>query len=266
MKKILPLMAALLVLAGGLSACGGPGVEASPSPEQPGQVTSPQPSGPEAEPTPSRTPEDSPAPATTAPVVEPLDSPTQSPVSEPTDSPTAEPTTEPTGVPIATETPASQSPDDKTVLEAYRLAQEAFSWFLVAPMSFDPADSREVNGMTYYRVDQPGMDSTASLRGYLKGLFSDDLVESLLPYGGTQYIDLDGALYVQDGGRGTDIYRGGEFTQVLRGDDPNRLVVQVTVEVVDPEQDGAVTGTETHEFSYEKVGDRWIFTDFSLVH
>ena len=154
----------------------------------------------------------------------------------------------------------------QTVLEAYRLAEEAFSWFLVAPMSFDPADSREVNGMTYYRVDQPGMDSTASLRGYLKGLFSDDLVESLLPYGGTQYIDLDGALYVQDGGRGTDIYRGGEFTQVLRGDDPNRLVVQVTVEVVDPEQDGAVTGTETHEFSYEKVGDRWIFTDFSLVH
>ena len=266
MKKLLPMAVLLLVLAGGLSACGGQSVEVSPSPEQSAQATGPQ-TSPEGESTPTLPAEESPVPTATDPVVEPLDSPTQAPEPShvPTSEPTGEPTTEPTDAPIATETSAIQGPDDEAVLDAYRVAEEAYSWFLVAPMSFDAADSREVNGVTYYRVDQPGMDSTASLRGYLKGLFSDDLVESLLPYGGVQYIDLDGALYVQDGGRGTDIYRGGEFTQVLRGDDPDRLVVRVTVEVVDPEQDGAVIGTETHEFPYEKVGDRWIFTDFSLV-
>lgn len=270
MKKLLPLAVLLLVLVGSLSACGGQDTKPSPSPEQPGQVTTPQTSRePETTPAPipvhTNTPAQSPVPATTPPVVEPLVSPTEDPDLEPTTEPTAEPTGQPTAEPVVTETPAVQGPDDETVLEAYRMAEEAYAWFRIAPMSFDATDSREVNGVTYYRVDQPGMDSTASLRGYLKGLFSDDLVESLLPYGGTQYIDLDGALYVQDGGRGANIYRGCEFTQVVRGDDPNRLVVRVTVEVVDPEQDGAVTGSETYEFPYEKVGERWIFTDFSLV-
>ena len=90
-------------------------------------------------------------------------------------------------------------------------------------------------------------------------------MEKLLPYDGTQYVDIDGVLYVQDGGRGTDITRGAETTQVLRDGDPNRCTVRVTVEVLDPEQDFAVTGRETHDFLYEEVGGRWIFTAFSAV-
>ena len=122
-----------------------------------------------------------------------------------------------------------------------------------------------VGQQVYYRVDYPGIDSTANLRGYLKSLFSDDLVEMLLPYDGTQYIDIDGVLYGLDGGRGTDITRGAETVQVLRDGDPDRCTVRVTVEVVDPEQDNAVVNTLTFDFPYEKVGEKWIFTDFSLV-
>ena len=39
----------------------------------------------------------------------------------------------------------------------------------------------------------------------------------------------------------------------------------MTVEVLDPEQGFAVVGSETYDFPYEKVGDKWIFTSFSLV-
>ena len=39
----------------------------------------------------------------------------------------------------------------------------------------------------------------------------------------------------------------------------------VTVEVLDPQQGFSVVGSETHDFLYEQVGERWIFTTFSMV-
>ena len=73
-------------------------------------------------------------------------------------------------------------------------------------------------------------------------------------------------LYAVDGGRGADITKGEQTVQVLRDEgEPDRVTVRVTVEVLDPEQDYAVTGTEEHDFLYEQVGDQWIFTTFSAV-
>ena len=91
------------------------------------------------------------------------------------------------------------------------------------------------------------------------------LVEELLPVDGTQYVELDGALYTIDGGRGADITKGEETVQVLRDGTPGRCTVRVTVEVLDPQQGFSVVGSETHDFLYEQVGERWIFTTFSMV-
>ena len=248
MKKWIPLLALLLLLAGCTSSCGETEAKEPVQPEEsPGAQVSAQPTAsatPSAAPT--VTPKPTPTPIETEEVVRP------SPDPVPTSSPT----------PTAT---AAPGPTDEEVLAVYREAQEAYSWFHLAPMPFDPEDSREVDGVVYYRVDHPGIDSLSTLQGYLKSLFSDAIVDSLLPYDGVQYLDIDGVLCVQDGGRGDDIYRGAEYTQVMRGDNPNRLVVRATVEVVDPEQNGAVTGSVTYEFPYEKVGEQWIFTGFSLV-
>ena len=52
---------------------------------------------------------------------------------------------------------------------------------------------------------------------------------------------------------------------MLRDEAPARYTVRVTVEVLDPEQDYAVTDTEEHDFLYEQVGAQWIFTTFSAV-
>ena len=46
---------------------------------------------------------------------------------------------------------------------------------------------------------------------------------------------------------------------------PGRCTVRVTVEVLDPQQGFSVVGSETHDFLYEQVGERWIFTTFSMV-
>ena len=241
MKRLIPLLAALLLLAGCTGSC-----------QDTEAVSTVLPS---ASPTPEV--EQSAAPTSTP---KPSPTPTARPTPTPEPTATPEPSVEPSATPIVYD-----GPNDEEVLSAYRAAVEAFWWFQVEPLPFDETDSREVDGVTYYRVDYPGIDSTVTLRGYLKSLFSDDLVEKLLPYDGTQYVDIDGTLYVQDGGRGTDITRGAETAQVLRDGDPNRCTVRVTVEVLDPEQGGAVVDTLTFDFPYEKVGEKWIFTDFSLV-
>lgn len=243
-KRWIPLLALFLLLAVCTSSCGLNDVTGT---AQPGQSDSPPASE---KPTPSAQPVETERPA---PSADP--SPEVSPVSSPVPDPAVS----------ETPAPVEEGPTDEEVLEAYRQAQEAYSWFQVSPMPFDGADSREVDGVVYYRVDYDGISSLSALRGYLKSLFSDALVDTLLPYDGTQYIDINNVLYVQDGGRGTDISRGAEYTQVMREDNPNRLVVRATVEIVDPEQGGVVTGSETYDFPYEKVGDRWIFTDFSLT-
>lgn len=132
-------------------------------------------------------------------------------------------------------------------------------------MPLDRDDQRTVGEQVYCRVDYPGIKTLADLRGYLKSLFSDGLVEELLPVDGTQYVELDGALYTIDGGRGADITKGEETVQVLRDGTPARCTVRVTVEVLDPQQGFSVVGSETHDFLYEQVGERWIFTTFSMV-
>lgn len=244
MKRLLPLLAVLLVLTG----CSGRELA------EPADTAEPESSAPQAQ----RTP--------------PAETETPSAAPEPSESPLpaesgpaqAEPTPTPTPAPAATPAP-QEGPTDEEILAAYRMAEEACGWFSIAPPELDPTDQRTVGEITYCRVSDPRFSTLAELRGYLKGLFSDSLVEQMLPFDSTQYVELDGVLYAVDGGRGSDVTKGGELVQVLRDEAPARYTVRVTVEVLDPEQDYAVTGTEDYDFLYEQVGDRWIFTTFSAI-
>lgn len=244
MKKILPLLAVLLVLAG----CSNRELTEPTDSAEPGSPT------PQAESTSSTQAETStaappasetPGPAESEPVlVDPVPMPTSTPADDP----------EP-----------QEGPTDEEILSAYEQATEAYNWFVMAPPALDYTDQRTVGEMTYYRVDDSRFSNLMELRGYLKSLFSDSLVDQMLPIDGTQYVELDGALYTVDGGRGSDVTKGEETIQILRDEAPARYTVRVTVEVLDPEQDYAVTGTEDTDFLYEQVGDRWIFTTFSAI-
>ena len=201
---------------------------------------------------------------------EPAASPegTASPPPAVTAAPTPTPTPSAPSAPAETEqpSPAPAGPSDEAVLEAYSRAEEAWSWFTVAPPELDRGAVLERDGRSYCRVDDSRFSTLSELRGYLKGLFSDRLVEELLPIDGVQFLEEDGALYAVDGGRGADITRGEQTVQVLRDEgEPDRVTVRVTVEVLDPEAGYAPTGEETHDFTYERVGERWLFTTFAAV-
>ena len=250
MRRLLPLLAVLLVLAG----CSNREMTEPADTAEPERSETPQVQDtPVQTVTPSAAPVESasPAPAESEPVlVEPVPMPTLTPTPTPTPAATPEP---------------QAGPTDEEILAAYQQATEAYSWFAIAPPALDRTDQRTVGETAYCRVDDPRFSTLAELRGYLKGLFSDDLVDQLLPITSTQYVELDGVLYTIDGGRGADVTKGEETVQILRDGAPVRYTVRVTVEVLDPEQDYAVTGTGAHDFLYEQVGDRWIFTTFSAI-
>ena len=201
---------------------------------------------------------------------EPAASPegTASPPPAVTAAPTPTPTPSAPSAPAETEqpSPAPAGPSDEAVLEAYSRAEEAWNWFTVAPPELDRGAVLERDGRSYCRVDDSRFSTLSELRGYLKGLFSDRLVEELLPIDGVQFLEEDGALYAVDGGRGADITKGKQTVQVLRDEgEPDRVTVRVTVEVLDPEAGYAPAGEETHDFTYERVGERWLFTTFAAV-
>lgn len=244
MKRLLPLLAVLLVL----TSC------SSREMTEPADTAEPErPETPQVQDTPVQTVTPSAAPAESA---SPAPAESEPVLVEPVPMPTPTPTAAPE---------LAEGPTDEEILAAYQMAEEAYGWFVLAPPELDRTEQRMVGELTYCRVDDPRFSNLAELRGYLKTLFSDTLVDQLLPIDDTQYVELDGVLYTIDGGRGADMTKGEETVQVLRDEAPARYTVRVTVEVLDPEQDYAVTGTEEHDFLYEQVGDQWIFTTFSAV-
>lgn len=248
MKRIVPLLALVLLLAGCSAVCPSAPTQSGGAADRPAPQVSPRPT---AEATPAATPGETPAPpGTPSPAVPPR---TEPPVSTETPEPTPEPLPEP------------EIPADEAVLAAYARAEEAYGWFVMGPPELDRGDQRTVGELTYCRVADPRFSTLVELRGYLKGLFSDELVEQLLPADGGQFIEVDGTLYTIDGGRGSDVTKGEETVQVLRDGTPGRCTVRVTVEVLDPGQDYAAVGEEQHDFLYEQVGEQWIFTTFSAV-
>ena len=150
---------------------------------------------------------------------------------------------------------------EEEILAAYDRAAEAYGWFELETLPCG-TEERTVDGWTYRRVAYPGMDNLADLRAYLRGLFSEELVESLLETGGDRplYRDVEGTLYVHPSSRERDDAVLVIDTEVEPYGETG-YSVQVSVEASDQ---GALV-MENHTFPYEFVGDRWVFTDFRLV-
>lgn len=300
-KRSIWLTAALLV---GLAACSRTAVEVTPTPQPiaqpteritaaptpaasapaPSAVTTPASTPTAAEespepvltpsPIPTSLPTPSPAPTQTpvavssqAPVPTQAATPTPAPVPEPTPTPAAEPTPEVVATPEPLPTANPARPSDEEVLAAFRKAWEAYNWFDLYALEGHQDEKKELDGMVYSRVADERFPNMDSFRSYLKTLFSDEVVDGLLPIGGQQYVEIDGQLYTSEGGRGTDITKGAVTLSVLwpQEEEPLTCTVRAEVELLDEETLSTVVGSELHEFPYQKVGEKWVFTHFETI-
>lgn len=151
-------------------------------------------------------------------------------------------------------------PSIDDVKDAYGKSFEAFTWFESSTMPFE-SSTKEVDGMIYNKINHNTIKTYADLENYLHSLFSEEIVEEMLNQAHMRYRDIDGELYGIAADRGTDLYKGEETLEVRQKSDVKFIC---TVEVDLLGEDYAVTGYETHEFSYEFTNGHWVFTNFYL--
>lgn len=126
-------------------------------------------------------------------------------------------------------------------------AAQAYGWFYTASLPtkpYEPTDAVtppvEEGELVYQQVDYPGLNSMLELRTYLKTLFSDEIVDTLL--GLNYYVEQEGVLYAAQFA-GTFALPQGPAT-VMR------------------ESNTRILYSREADYVYELVGDRWLFTQF----
>ena len=137
-------------------------------------------------------------------------------------------------------------------------ALEAWGWFNGAPPE-TTADARTAeDGSAWYPVKDSRFSTVLDLRMYLKGIFSDEIAEELLGLG--LYRDVDGALCCAQNAGAAPTLTGAQV-QVERESDAKLLCrLEGTLTWSDGSRPAQAISVS---FPYEKVGDKWLFTDFS---
>lgn len=156
-------------------------------------------------------------------------------------------------------------PTQEEVLSAYDRACTAFGWFQLNTLPCG-SSSAMVGTAVYQRVDYPGIATLEQLRTYLRNLFSQAVIDRLMPPDAVlpQYRDIDGALYVLPSSRQPDPAKGDAEVEVEQTA-PNTWTVNVAVELLADGQE-TVSGEEYYSFPYQCVDGRWVFTNFKLVN
>lgn len=182
--------------------------------------------------------------------------------------------------PAASESPApieSQKParpTDEEVIAAYQAAREVVGWMTDSydvegyddsGLALDGTDQQTLtltlgNGaeetLVFDRITRPGLDSMESLWGYLKSLFSDEIVDDLMAFQVPVFVEgEEGGLYALPS-QAKGFQQPGSTLTILWPEEEAPVSCRIR----------AVTGggEEYRESLYQKVGDKWIFTQFEV--
>lgn len=162
--------------------------------------------------------------------------------------------------------PAENGPTQEEVATAYQTAAEAYDWFDLTTMPLDASESRQEGDRVYYRVNEPGIASTAELKTYLNTLFTPELTEKLLAESPDHYRDFGGVLYAQSADRGSDIdLQGKHVTAVQRNDAHWDVTITFYADYADdsvPTARQITIGYSQTVLDYEKTDAGWRFATF----
>lgn len=174
--------------------------------------------------------------------------------------------------------PAEKEPQVGDVLKAYEQAAEYYDWFDLAPMPAAGAPVVE-DGETYLPMslypESEYIRSVADLRAKLESVFTPELAEQVFALAPGQYRDIDGRLYVRDGGRGSNLYLLGKTVEAERVNEDLWTVTltfwaeyEETRMVTLPDSGSAwpspvaIAGYSTETLRFERTDAGWLFTNF----
>ena len=175
-----------------------------------------------------------------------------------------------TEVPATTEEPAAAAPSKA----AFERALQLYKYFSYQAMRYDPDDTIEQNGVTYYRVTDPEYPTMDALALALSEVFSFEVMRDLLhrTVQSTQpwntaldpslaqallYVTKEpviGELYTCMGDRGSDI---ASYSVGAVSESGDKIVSKLSVMTIDEE-------TKEYLLTQELFEGSWVFTDFPL--
>jgi hypothetical protein len=181
----------------------------------------------------------------------------------------------PDTTPETTEPPVTAAvvaiPSQTQVKTAFEKAVEVYGWFDLCALDCDSADYAKLDDTTYCRVLSDEVPTYDALRTMVYDLFDTKTADSLLQEDSKTppYIDVGGVLYGQDFARGSDVTKG-EYEVTVEQESKTCFLCKVRGETLEC-NDGykeyrRVSGYEDFVYRYERVGNRWVFTDFSLFY
>ena len=150
-----------------------------------------------------------------------------------------------------------KQPLDQEVIDAYHKATEVINIFTLNSLDCDYDDSIVINDNQYFKVLD--FDNLEIFKEYCQQHLDISVLESYYQdMIGTNksIIEVDGILYTQSYGRGTDIYKGEETYRIELVAD-NSIKFIVNVELLD--DDFNVYQYEDYLFAYENIGEGWKF-------
>lgn len=159
----------------------------------------------------------------------------------------------------------SAAPTREQVRDAYDRALETVDWFRMGNMPCEGGMVALDSGL-YRRVSYAGIETLDDLKNYLRGLFSEDLVEKLLAVKvdgkSTRFFSMDDRLYELQQGMDNQETVGDAQVSVKK---KSSTFYEVDVEMkLLTEDRKTVIGVKYNAFPYEERDGEWIFTNFEL--
>ncbi|MDD3393775.1 MAG: DL-endopeptidase inhibitor IseA family protein [Anaerotignum sp.] len=167
-------------------------------------------------------------------------------------------------------------PLEDNLKELYQDAERVYLNITYANFYRDLNKQIEKDNLIYYKINEPEFDSYDSFKTYLLNYFSEDFVnETLLNPDTTRFLKgEDGALYMMDAGRGSDIlYAGHVFHPAQRSETQITFTATAYYSnkseayegetfVTEPENSNDFS-TQDFTFSLVKEGGQWKFDQFA---
>lgn len=149
------------------------------------------------------------------------------------------------------QTDRTQTPD-----EIITSAMEIYSWFTISPLD---VDVELPGGEGFYRVADETLCRYDTLMGMLQEHFSPEIIDGILAY--KVYTFIDGIAYGDGQGRGIDPNISDvEYEEI--SSDEQKTVYRATVHYLGEGENGIVP--DVFEFVRERIGDKWVFTQFTF--
>lgn len=175
--------------------------------------------------------------------------------------------TETTATPESEDTTA-KAPTDAEIKALFDRAYDVYQWFELEKLDVETAADGsvvmyEIDGNYCGKVDDPRVASFDELKSIVQQYFSADISAYLLQDG--LYFRGDDGLYRILADRGGDVTRGKILSEGVTARTDTSITYTVTVESIDAVKE-SVTGSEDLDFICEKIGDRWLFTQFQSIY